>query len=54
MSCKFSEKCRSEFEDRYPSSIDLDTLDGTLVCVNSFKLELEHQLSLENASKMHW
>ena len=42
--CQFSPKCRAEFEDRYPSSIKIDELDGTLVCVNAFSLQLEHQL----------
>lgn len=48
--CRFSDKCRAEFEDRYPSSIIIDELDGTLVCVNAFSLKLEHELHSDSVT----
>ena len=48
---EFSSECREDFEDRYPSCLSIDNLDGPLVCVHEFELKLTHKIDDEHVSE---
>ena len=41
----FSQACKDEFAHKYPESMKIEELDGTLVVIHKFKLLVENSLS---------
>ena len=48
---QFSKECREDFEDRYPSCVQIDRLEGPLVSVHEFEMVLSHKIDEEHVSE---